>query len=154
MTDPKLILRSHLSKGNIALRLSDMPFIERAMIEYAERSIDEYRSSETKAINKEAVSLLPSLISGSLKLWIRNFYFKRANKHAQTLSDMINRKVYVIRCSDVNYTLLSTKDVELNKRTHVMGKNVGAKELTDTADFVAYPSGYGGDNARLVKKLK
>lgn len=152
MTDPKFILKKHFTHHGIALDLANLPITLKAMDEYAEQSVDEYRASESKAINKEAVKLLPSLVNGNLKLWIRNFYFKRACKHAKSIAQIENRKVYVIRCSDVNYTILSTKDVELNKKTRVLGKHVGAKELTETADFIAYPGGV--IKSEYVRKLK
>ena len=55
------------------------------------------------------------------------------------MANQTNRKIYVIRSSDVSYTLLSTKDVELNKRLKILNRQVDAKQLTEQSDFIAYP---------------
>lgn len=153
MINARLILKSHLSQGGY-MDLGDKVIntIEQAMVDYGIRTVEAYRSNEAAAINKEAAGLLPSLVRGELKLWIRGWYFKRAKKQAQTLSSQENRKYYVIRSSDVNYKLLSTKDIELNKKLNILGKHVTAMELTSTADFIAHPSQREISKVHYIKK--
>ena len=139
MTDLKLILASHLSKRNEALTTNQRVAVENAIMECVMHSVDEYRANEAKAINKEAIGLIPALARGQLKLWIRNWYFARAKKQAQIMANIQNRKVYVIRSSDVAYALLSNKDVEMNKRTGLLDKNADALRLHETADYIAFP---------------
>ena len=50
-----------------------------------------------------------------------------------------NRKYYVVRSSETEYTTLSTSDVDHNRRIRVFGKSVDAKTMHQTADFVAIP---------------
>lgn len=155
MIDPKIILASHLSRRFETLNPKQTDAAHDAMLDYSVRMIGQYRANEAKAINKEAAGLFVSLIRGNLKLWLRNYYFKRACKQADTLAKITNRKTYVIRSTDISYLLLSTKDIEMNKKMKVLGKHVDAMELTEKSDYIAYPT--RGDLAKSVyvrKKLK
>ena len=148
MTDPRVILQSHLSRRYETLNAMQQKASEDAMLDFGARMVESYRTNEAKAINKEAANLFVSLIQGELKLWLRNYYFKRACRQAKTLADITNRKIYVIRSSDINYKLLSTKDIELNKKLKIMGRNVNAMELTEKSDYIAHPN--RGDWAKNV----
>jgi hypothetical protein len=145
------MLQSRLSQRDVKLDLTDKRDInismacELAMLDYASGAIEKYKANEYKALNKEAAGLIPSLVRGELKLWMRNWFFKRAKKQAIIRANTENRKCYVIRSSDIAYKILSTKDVEINKRLKVFGKEVNAVKLTEKADFVAYPK-------RIIKK--
>lgn len=139
-TKDRLILRSRLSKANQTLTPEQTRAVELAMIDASIYSVENYRTNQAKAINREAVGLIGKIFKDEWVLTIRRWYFKRAKKQAQILADTSNRKIYVLRSSDIAYSLLSTADVDFNKKKRVLGKNIGAKELTETADFVAMPS--------------
>ena len=139
MINSQLILSSHLSQSHCTLDSSQKHAVLLAMLDFAALEVQTYRSNEATAINREAASLIPSLVRGELKLWIRSWYLKRAKRQAQLLANTTNRKIYVIRSSDVAYSLLSTADVEYNKRLRIFGKNITAKELTERSDFIAHP---------------
>ena len=139
MNKTTLILRSKLSQAGQTMTPEQTRCAELAMLDYMALGVATYRENESKALTKEATGLFSSIIKGELKLWIRNWYFKKAKKEAILRSQMENRKFYVIRKTDIAYQLLSTADVEQGKKLKVLGKHVDAKKLTETADFVAYP---------------
>jgi hypothetical protein len=62
-----------------------------------------------------------------------------AKRQAQTRANIENRKCYVIRKSLIGYEILSTLDIDINKKIRVLDKNVNALKLHEVADFVAYP---------------
>jgi len=135
----QLILRSTLSRANVTLTPEQNRAVEEAMVAVAIVSVEKYRENEAKAINKEAMGLIPSMIRGELKHWIRNFYFKRAKKQAQIMSNNDNRWYYVIRKSDVAYGVFSTRQVNQLKKIGILDQSVDAKGLTEVADYVARP---------------
>jgi hypothetical protein len=65
-----------------------------------------------------------------------------AKRQAQTRANVENRKCYVIQKSLIGYEILSTLDIDLNKKIRVLDKDVNAKKLHEVADFVAYPKSY------------
>ncbi len=152
MTARQIILKSQLSRANVTLTEEQSLAVETAMSEFAQMQIMKYRDNQAKENNKEAIKLLPSIVSGQLRLWLRNWYFKKAKKQAQIRADTENRKCYVIRKSEIAYVILSTRDVDMNKRMKILGNSIGAKELTANADYVVYPQGY--KKPTYVKKLK
>jgi hypothetical protein len=123
---------------------------ELAMIDAAVLAVERYKTNQAKSINKEASGLFSSVIKGEFTLWLRGWYFKRAKKEAITRANIENRKIYVIRSGDVTFKTFSTMDVEINKRLKIFGKQVNAKTLTETADYVAVPS----DNNKRVIYVK
>jgi hypothetical protein len=62
-----------------------------------------------------------------------------AKRQAQTRANIENRKCYVIQKSMIGYEILSTLDIDLNKRIRILDNDVHAKKLHEIADFVAYP---------------
>ena len=152
MIKPFLVLKSQLSRSNLLLTPAQEHAVELAMLSYATLCVEQFRENEVKNINREAARLLPSIIKGELKLYIRNWYLKRAKKQAQMLADTTNRKHYVIRKTEIAYIILSTQDVELNKKLRILGKNVGAVELTAKADFIAHPL-YSKKSPVYIKKV-
>lgn len=75
----------------------------------------------------------------SLVLRLREISFFWHKNMAIRRSKIENRKLYVIRSGELSYILLSTSDIDLNKKLRVFGKFVDAKTLHQTADFVALP---------------
>ena len=133
------LLASRLSQGNETLTAKQLNCVNLAIVDCTVAVLENYRSNEAKAINKEIIGFLPMLIKGEFTLIIRNWCRKRAQKSAQLMSDTQNMKIYGIRSGNVSYKLLSTADVDHNKKLRILGKNVGAKELTATADFYTTP---------------
>ena len=62
-----------------------------------------------------------------------------AKRQAQTRANIEKRKCYVIRKSLIGYEILSTLDIDMNKKIRVLDKDINAKKLHEAADFVAYP---------------
>ena len=149
-----LILNSRLSQANETLTLAQRTCVHLAMADIAKAAVETYKNNEAMAINKEAAGLIPSIIKGEMTLWIRNWYFKRAKKAAILRANTEQYKVYVIRCSSIAFKLLSTLDVDHNKKIKVLGKDVGAKQLTATASYVAYPTRKIVKPAKIVKPTK
>ena len=133
------IVKSEESKANIFLNKKETLVALKSMLVYGERAIDNYRKSESKEVKLEAVKLFPSLLKGNYKMWLRKRSFLKAKKMAQQRANIENRKVYCIRSSEIEYTLLSTQDVLHGKRLNLFGKKVGFLELTAAADFIAMP---------------
>lgn len=138
-SEVEIILNSFESQADVSLANSERTVALSAMIMYAERAVENYRKNEAKAIKMEAVKLFPALLTGQFKLWLRKISFMLAKKKAIRRANMENRKIYVLRSSDIAYTLLSTSDVKTGKKIKALKKNVGALQLTETADFIAYP---------------
>jgi hypothetical protein len=114
-------------------------FILRAMNEYAGVCV-------SKAIDmkpREKLSIVKVWLSGTKQEFILHFRLKnlkRAKRMAIKMANEDNRKYYVVRSSETEYTTLSTSDVDHNRRIRVFGKNVDAKTMHQTADFVALPN--------------
>lgn len=139
MTQANDILRSNTSKLNVTLDSRQQQAATMAMIDFAARKVNEYRQSERKEINLEAVKLFPALLVGDWKLWLRKRAFRKACKQAKVRAEIENRKMYIIRSTEIAYIILSTLEVEQNKKVRVFGKNVDAIKLHETADKVVYP---------------
>lgn len=150
----ELILRSCLSRKGVELTNEQRNAVIEAMIAVAVTSVDTYRENEAKAINREAAGLIPSMINGELKHWIRNFYFKRAKRQAQMLSNNDNRWYYVIRKSDVAYEVFHTGQADHLKRVGILSKTSNAMKLTAAADFVARPETQEIKNVYRMQNLK
>ena len=133
------ILRSVLSQRNISLNPDQVLAAQEAMALYGMRTVEIYRETISKEANIEAVSFFTSIFKGEFRLWVRKIYFQRAKRQAIIRSETEGYKIYVIRSGDYSYQVLSTRDVNLNKKLRVLGKNVDAKKLSETADFIAYP---------------
>ena len=135
----EIILQSIESQSDCYLQPKEKQIALAAMIKYGERAVENYRRNESQAIKLEAVKLFPALLSGNFKMWLRKQSFLLAKRKAIRRSKIENKKVYVIRQSEIGYILLSTSDVKHGKNINVFNRKVGAIELTEAADFVAYP---------------
>jgi len=139
MTDYNLILSSKLSQAGETLTPKARSAVNQAIVECCIVAVQKNRDSEAKAINKEAVKFIPSILKGELTAWIRYQYLKRAKKTAQLLADSRNMLHYVIRKSVITYTIIPNDMVDHYKKTGVFPKDATAKKLTELSDFVAYP---------------
>ena len=146
------ILNSRLSRGNETLTVSQRTCVQLAMVDCVAAALETYKTNEAMAINKEAAGLIPSIIKGEIILWIRNWYFKRAKKAAQLRANTENYKIYVVRCSAIAFKLLSTADIDHNKKIRVLGKDVGAKELTTAAAYIATPESKSTKPVRVLHR--
>ena len=72
-------------------------------------------------------------------MWLRKKRFQRAKRLAQERANLENRKMYCIRSSDIKYEILSTRDIEYNKKLQIFGKNVDFRMLSEMSDFIAFP---------------
>ena len=134
-----LMLTSKLQQRGETLMDKQFITVREVIAEYALYAIDRYRSNEGKFLKIEAIKLLPSLIKRDYKMFFRKLFYNRAVRHAKNRAYTENLKFYVIRTSDVAYTVLSTRDVELNKKLKIFGKQVDAKLLHEMSDYVATP---------------
>ena len=135
----EIILQSIESQSDCYLQPKEKQIALAAMIKYGERAVENYRRNESQAIKLEAVKLFPALLSGNVKMWLRKQSFLLAKRKAIRRSKIENKKVYVIRETDIKYGIYSTSDVKYNKKIKVFDRKIGAIELTEAADFVAYP---------------
>jgi len=134
-----LILNSKLSQRDLKLTPQQNIAVREAIVEYAIQVVDAYRSNEIKAVSLEAVKFFPSIIRGEIKMWLRKKRFQRAKRLAQERANLENRKMYCIRSSDIKYEILSTRDIEYNKKLQIFGKNVDFRMLSEMSDFIAFP---------------
>ena len=135
-----LILKSVLSQRDETLTHKQTIAVREAIAQYAILAIDRYRSNETKAVALEAVKFFPSLFRMELKLWLRKVSFVRAKKLAINRAEIENRKMYVIRNTDIKYVVISTGEVGSLKK---MIKYKGAMDfltLSKISDYIAYPN--------------
>lgn len=135
----EIILQSIESQADCFLQPKEKQIALAAMVKYGERAIENYRKNENQAIKLEAVKLFPALFAGQFKMWLRKQSFLIAKRKAIRRSKIENKKIYVIRQSEIGYVLLSTSDVKHGKKINVFNRKVGAIELTEAADFIAYP---------------
>jgi len=113
--------------------------IESAMIEYALKQVADYKHREIKNVCLYSFKYFPRITWNNIIWWLRKLSFTMAKKQAQTRANIENRKCYVIRKSLIGYTVLSTLDINLNKKIRVLGKDVTAIKLHEVADCVVYP---------------
>lgn len=139
MTDYNLILSSKLSQAGETLTPKARTAVNQAIVECCIVAVQKNKDNEAKAINKEAVKFIPSILKGELTAWIRYQYLKRAKNTAQLLADSRNELHYVIRKSMITYQIIPNGKVDFYKKTGVFPKDATAKKLNDLADFVAYP---------------
>jgi hypothetical protein len=135
--DISIILQKATSFRKVTLDSMQTSAALVAMNDYAIRAVAKYRDDEQRQILKESLTLFPALWAGELKLWLRLKSFNRAKRMAQLRADSEGYKIYVILSSQIRYTLLSTAEVDFNKRVRILGKNVTDMELTKKAAFVA-----------------
>ena len=135
----EIIIQNKLSQRDLSLTPQQYIAVKEAIVEYAIQAVDAYRRNEVKGVALEAFRFLPSLIKGEIKFWLRKKRFQKAKKEAQSRANLENRKMYAIRTSDIDYKVLSSKDVEYNKKLKVFGKNVDFRMLSEMSDFIAYP---------------
>lgn len=133
------VLDSSLSIAGITLDERQRNAVQAAMYNYSARTVENFEREQNKAAMKEALKLFPALFKGQIMLYLRKKSLNKAVKQAELRADVENRKMYVIRASNIAYTILSTADIEHNKKIRVFGKYVDAIKLHETADRVVYP---------------
>lgn len=139
MSEIKDILKSKASILNVKIEGAQATAAELAMIEFATKKIQEYKASESKAINLEAIKLFPALLSGEWKLWLRKRAFIKAKKAAQIRANIEGRPVHIVRSSEIAFVVQSTKEVRQLKKVGIYKKNVDAIKMNSAADFTAWP---------------
>jgi hypothetical protein len=137
MNKLQVILRSKLSIQGTELDEVQKTAAYAAMVSYASAKIEEYRALERKRLVAVLKKTFPALYLETWKFKIRRLMLKKSIEKAQVMADTEGYKVYVIRSTEVTYKLMTTLDVDQNKRMRVFGKNVDAIELTKTAAFTA-----------------
>lgn len=142
----KQLLDKHLDAlektKKIQIPIEAKEFILRAMDDYVDWYCIEWtKSSRFKKPRflLSAGTFFTQIGWVSLVLRLREISFYWHKKMAIRRSNIENRKLYVIRSGELSYVLLSTADIDLNKKLRVFGKYVDAKTLHQTADFVAIP---------------
>jgi len=138
MNSPRLILLANL-KTFEGIPEKTLKRIEAAMIEYGLRQVADYKDREIKNVCLYSFKYFPRLTWDNIIWFLRKISFNLAKRQAQTRANVENRKCYVIRKSLIGYEILSTLDINLNKKIRVLDKDVNAKKLHEVADFVAYP---------------
>jgi hypothetical protein len=139
MNQLQSILKSKSSIYGVEFDVKERTAIYRAMHDFATRKVSEYRNREIKGELPNFFKVLFKMTWDNWILYFRKLAFNRAKKAAQLRAYVENRKVYAIRSSQIGYVLLSTADVEKNKKLRIFGKDVDAIKLTATADYVAMP---------------
>jgi len=138
MDNPRLILLTNL-KTLEGIPDEKIKRIESAMIEYALKQVSDYKNREIKNVFLYSFKYFPWLTWNNIIWWLRKISFNMAKRQAQTKANVENRKCYVIRKSLIGYEILSTLDIDLNRKIRILDKDVNAKKLHEVADFVAYP---------------
>jgi len=138
MNNPRLILLINLKTFD-GIPEKTLKCIEAAMIEYGLRQVAEYKNREIKDVCLYSFKYFPRLTCNNIIWWLRKLSFNMAKHQAQIRANIENRKCYVIRKSLIGYEILSTLDIDLNKRIRLLNKNIDAQKLHEVADFVAYP---------------
>lgn len=140
MSQLKDILNSKASIQEVKFDIAQTNAAYSAMTHYAALKIDEYRAAENKSVNLEAIKLFPALFVGDWKLWLRKRSFLKAKKQAQIEADIEGRPFYVIRATQIKYSVQSTEVARELTRRRVYKKGTNSIILTKTADYTAYPS--------------
>jgi len=133
------ILKSKESIHGVKFDAQERHAIYKAMVQYAAKQVAEFKTREIKGELPNFFKVIFSMTWDNWILYFRKIAFRKARKAAQLRAYTENRKVYVIRKSQIGYTLLSTFEVDQNKRLRILGKDVDAIKLTATADYVALP---------------
>lgn len=134
-----IILKQVFGGGDTGLTDEQKSKIKEAMNLFALRKIEEYRNRELKGEVKTFFKLLMNFSYDNSLLWGRYQILKRAIKKARRRANIENRKCYVIREANLKYKVLSTLDVDYNKKIRVMNKDVDFRKLHEVSDFIAYP---------------
>lgn len=155
----KDILDSKISLQDEKLNESQKQACYSAMTHYAALKIDEYRSSENKSVNLEAIKLFPALWKGDFKLWLRKRSFLKSKSQAQIKADIEGRPFYVIRATEISYVVQSTLDARILRKKRFYAKDVNSQKLIETSDCVCYPSnrsniGHGFTASEFNEELK
>jgi len=136
--NPRLTLLANL-KTLEGISNDKIKRIEAAMIEYALKQVANYKHREIKNVFLYSFKYFPRLTWNNIIWWLRRLSFNMAKRQAQERANIENRKCYVIRKSLIGYTVLSTLDINLNKKIRIVDKNVTAMKLYEAADCVVYP---------------
>jgi hypothetical protein len=146
MNRQSIILNKHLqaSLKTVGATVPEQTkeFILRAMNEWAQENVNFIQKDldkERKRIIFMIFGVFTSVTWETFILAIRNRNLKRYKRIYQKISNEDHRKYYIIRSTAINYKVLSTSDVNLNKRLRILGKFVDAKKLTETADCTITP---------------
>ena len=146
MNKQSIILNKHLQAAlkTIGATVPEQTkeFILRAMNEWAQENVNLIQKNldkERKRIIFMIFGVFASVTWEMFILTIRNRNLKRYKKIYQDISNENGRKYYIIRSTPINYKVMSTSDVNLNKRLRILGKFVDAKKLRETADYIVTP---------------
>ncbi len=139
MNQIQSILKSKESIHGVTFDAKERNAIYRAMVQYAAREVAKYHNREIKSIGKRGIRLLLSLKWDNIILWIRQKSFNLAKKKAQLRANTEMRKIYVIRNSMIGYSILSTFEINQNKKLRILKKDIDAMKLHEIADFIAWP---------------
>jgi hypothetical protein len=137
-----LILQSKLSLHDVTLEAKQRNACREAMLEYALRTVDAYRTNEIKAVSIEQVKLIPSLWKGELKLWFRKWNYKKAKKIADDRARIERRKMYCILSTDIQYVVISNKEIDYLKKIKKISKAINFIDLEKMSDYIAFPPQY------------
>lgn len=139
MNQIEAVLTSKLSQRGEKLTDTQRITVMECMQAYAILAVEKMIEKRNKETLIESVGFFSSIYKGEFRLWIRKQFFLRAKRQAMIRAEVENRKVYCIRAGEFRYELLSTKDVDLNKKLRILGKDLDAVKLHSVADFIAYP---------------
>ena len=139
----KSVLDQQLGLSFTAVEIPEnaMPLILKAMKVYANQHVN-YTIEQTDKQERKMVYIMfgyfVKLTWQEFILYLRAKSLKRHKRIAQRLANDDNRMYYIIRDSEIGYRRFSTADIDLNKRLHIMGKDVDFKKLHEVADAVIY----------------
>lgn len=140
------ILEKHLMamQNTIGVKLpkSSEEFILRAMTEYANIVVNLRETQLKTATAKIFYPMLWGLFKINVEsfiLRVRAYNLKKKIRSTQRLSNLDKRKYYIIRKNNTKYEVLSTSDIDFNKKVRILDKDVDAKLLHEKADCVIYP---------------
>lgn len=146
MNRQEIILKRHMlamkNTIGVSLPVGSDSFVLRAMEEFGNETLSIYKKESSKAKLRLVFALFGVLGKHTWDDFMMNRRIKnlsRLKKIYQKLSNEDRRKYYIIRSGDTEYKVLSTADVQYNKRIRVFGKHVDAITLTATADYTVYP---------------
>lgn len=130
---------------------SEIRSIEVAMVNYAASEVVRFKDREIKGEMKSFWKLLVKFSWDNALLYARSKVFKKAKRQARLRAETEGRKIYVIRKSAIGYQLMSTLDVQHNKRVRILDKDVDAMTMEQMSDFIATPKNSLGDGRKIPK---
>jgi hypothetical protein len=113
--------------------------IETSMTLFAVQEIGKFKTREITGTMTSFFKLVMNFSWDNTVLYIRYRSFLLAKRQARIQANIQNRKYYIIRSSLIGYKVLSTMDIDLNKRVRILDKHITAKNLHEKADAVVMP---------------